>query len=178
MVSEYALGRNKRLLTAFFILWGAGSILLSILLWNVANTLWSAIGIVLLFISGIGAIMGGLFDVKHKYHGLSFLLGVPTLPAAALLTGYHLIHLEKWQDCKSAILLSAHSTWISVVLMGAAMAVMFSGFKKSGISWEKDAPPPESVPPGVIALGGYANRLLVICYIFFLLVSAGCYLFN
>ncbi len=176
MVSEYALGKNKALLTAFFFCWGISSILLSVLLWSVATSYWALLGVALLFVSGIGAIMGGMFDIKHEKHGLSFALGVPTFPIAALLIGYHLSVLENWALHRKNILLSAHSTWLSVVIMGVAMAVMFSGFKKSGISWEKDAAPPEKVPPGVIALGGYANRLLVFCYVFFNLLIASIYL--
>lgn len=176
MVSEYALGKNKRLLTGFFFLWGTSSILLAALLWGVVGSIWVTVGVVLLFISSIGAIMGGLFDVKHPKHGLAFALGVPTLPVAALLIGHHLVRLENWSECKTPILLSAHSTWVSVVLMGVAMMVMFSGFKKSGVSWDKDSPPPESLPPGVIALGGYANRLVIFCYVLFLMVVAYCHL--
>lgn len=176
MVSEYALGKNKRLLTAFFFFWAANSILLSVLLWGAAGSFWAKTGVILLGISGIGALMGGLFDVKHPKHGLAFALGVPTLPVAALLLGYHLVQLEKWSESKTLLLLSAHATWVSLVLMALAMMVMFSGFKKSGVSWDKDAPPPENVPPGVIALGGYANRLLVFCYILFPVLVAITYL--
>lgn len=165
MISEYALGNSKWLITAFFLFWGAGSILLSLLLYNVVTGIWATLGVLFLFISGIGEIMGGLFDLKHKHHGLAFLLGVPALPLAALLIGYHLVNLERWQIHKTTLLLSTHATWLSLIIMAIAMRVMFSGFKKAGIQMSQDAEPPEHVPPGVIALGGYANRLLVICYI-------------
>lgn len=166
MISEYASGKHKGWLTAFFYLWGIGSILLALLLWQEVSGIWATTGVILLILSGIGAIMGGLFDINHPKHGLAFALGVPTLPAAALLTGYHLAQLEKWSGNKSLLLWSAHATWISVVLMAVAMMVMFSGIKNSGVEWGKDAPPLEKLPDGVVALGGYANRLLVFCYIF------------
>lgn len=35
-----------------------------------------------------------------------------------------------------------------------------------------DIEPPDSVPAGVIAVSGYANRILVFCYILWLLVIA------
>jgi hypothetical membrane protein len=176
MVSEYATGKNKGFLTAFFILWGACSIFLALLLWNVVGTKWASLGVILLFVSGIGAIMGGLFDINHPKHGLAFALGVPTLPVAALLIGYHLVGLENWSGSKTSILLSTHATWFSVVLMALAMMVMFSGFKNAGVQFGKDAPPIESVPDGVVALGGYANRLLVFCYIFWTILVAKTYL--
>lgn len=166
MVSEYALGKHKNVLTLFFLLWGGSNILLCLLLWNIVTSTWATIGIVFVLLSGIGAVMGGLFDVNHKYHGLAFGLGVPTLIVGSLLVAYHLISQQSWQAHSGVILASTHSIWISCVLMAAAMALMFSGFKKAGMAWEKDAPVPEAVPDGVIALGGYANRLLVFCYVF------------
>jgi hypothetical protein len=133
------------------------------------------VGVILLFISSIGEIMGGLFDVNHKHHGLAFLLGVPTLPFAALLIGYDLIHTPGMEEHASSIVLSSHAPWISLVVMGASMAVMFSGFKKAGIPVGPNEAPPKAVPPGVIAVAGYANRLLVICYVGWLIVIAGNY---
>jgi hypothetical protein len=173
MISEYAMGKHKRILTTFFITWGLSSILLSIFLWNRVASPWGTVGVILLFISSIGGIMGGLFDVKHKHHGLAAFLGVPTLPIAALLIGYNLVQTPEINS--AFVLASSHATWISFVLMGITMAVMISGFKNSGIPMGPNAEPPSSVPPGVVALAGYANRLLVICYVGWLIVVAGSY---
>jgi hypothetical protein len=176
MISEYALGKHKGILTAFFIFWGLSSLAIALLLWSVVASIWAYIGVVLLVISGIGAIMGGLFDVNHKWHGLSFALGVPTFIIASLLIGYHLTALDSWSTFSTPILLATHAVWVSCTLMGFAMSVMFSGFKKAGVAWDKDAPPPTEVPNGVIALGGYANRLLVVCYVFWTVLLAVFYL--
>lgn len=176
MVSEYALGKHKGLLTLFFFCWGISSILLSILLLSVVTSVWAKVGVLLVFISGIGAIMGGLFDIKHKHHGLSFALGVPTPVIGSLLIAYNLIGINAWQAYTFEILLASHLIWISCVLMGVSMGLMFSGFKKAGIAMGKDAEPPKEVPKGVIAVGGYANRILVFCYIGFNLIIAFIYL--
>ena len=176
MVSEYAYGTNKWLITLFFFGWGLSTLLLGLLLLNSVSGTWALIGVMLVFISGIGAIMGGLFDVKHKLHGLSFMLGVPTFIIGTLLIGYHLSHTPVWQLHASKILLFSHAVWISCVLMGVSMGLMFSGFKKAGISWEKDAEPPTEVPEGVIAVGGYANRLLILCYVGWNVLMAFIYL--
>jgi hypothetical protein len=170
MISEYALGKYKWLLSLFFYAWGAGSLLLAAALVKEVDGFWPFFGVALLALSGIGAIAGGLFDVNHRYHGMAFALGVPTLPVAALLLSYHLSASGSKQS--DGMLLTAHATWISLLLMAISMFLMFSGFKKAGIRWEKDAPPPDRVPPGVIALGGYANRLLVFCYIFWAIYVA------
>lgn len=165
MISEYAMGKSKGLLTAFFFLWGTCSILSSIMLWNLVGTIWASTGVILLFISGIGAIMGGMFDIKHPYHGLSFMIGVPTLPLATLLIGYHLLGLETWSSYRSVLFIFSHAPWIALVFMGGAMALLFSGFKKAGYPMGPNVEPPDKLPEGVIALAGYANRLLVLCYL-------------
>lgn len=169
MISEYALGKYKWLITCFFLLWGISSLLLSIVLWSVATVTWAKLGVILLFISGIGEIMGGLFDVKHKHHGLAFLLGVPSLPVAALFVGYNSFGID---SPANLILISSHATWVSLVLMSLSMGVMFSGLKKAGIEITKNSQPLEYMPEGVIALAGYANRFLVICYELWLIVMA------
>lgn len=163
MVSEYAMGKYKWILTLFFFMWGASSLLLAVGLTQLVTGFWPYFAVVLLALSGIGAICGGLFDVNHKKHGLAFALGVPPVPIAALILTYHLLDAEIISQTNSLIV--AHSTWISVIVMAMSMMIMFSGFKKSGVTWDKDSPPPTEVPKGVIALGGYANRLLVLCYV-------------
>ncbi len=40
MISEYALGKYKWLITAFFYLWGIASIILSTLLWSEVSSTW------------------------------------------------------------------------------------------------------------------------------------------
>lgn len=176
MISEYALGKYKGLITAFFILWGICSFLLCVLLWNEVSSFWAMLGIVLIFISGAGALMGGLFDIKHKLHGLSFGLGVPTLPIGALLVSYHLIGKDGWSDDRFSILLSTHSIWISMLLMAVSMVVLISGFKKAGFEMGPNVEAPKELPKGVIGVSGYFNRLLVLCYIGWQLWMAKVYL--
>jgi hypothetical protein len=175
MISEYAIGKHKGVLTTFFLGWGLSSVSLALLLWNSVTTIWGTVGVILLFISAVGEIMGGLFDVRHKHHGLAFLLGVPTLPVAALLIGYDLIRMPGMEEHASSIVLSSHAPWISLVVMAASMAIMFNGFKNAGIPMGPNEEPPKTVPPGVIAIAGYANRLLVVCYVGWLIVVAGNY---
>jgi hypothetical protein len=176
MVSEYALGRHNAMLRGFFFMWGLSSLLLSALLWGEVSSSWAKVGVAFLVVSAVGEIMGGMFDLKHRLHGVAFGIGVPSLPVAALLIGYHLAGSEGWTTHGAAILAVSHATWVSVVLMGAAMAVMFAGFKRAGIVMGPGAKPPDRVPAGVIAMGGYANRLLVFCDIGWLMLVAWAYL--
>jgi len=172
MISEYALGKHKWLLTLSFLCWGLSSILSGCMLWNVVTTGWAKFGVVLLFVTGIGAIMGGLFDVQHKLHGLAFGIGVPFLPIGALLISYHLIKKSEWQANSFSLLVSSHSIWISLVLMAVSMFVLFSSLKATGVAYGPDAAPMSLLPKGVIGFNGWANRLLVLCYILYPILTA------
>lgn len=178
MISEYAIGKYKKVLTVFFVLWGSGTVLSAILLWTISPTIAAKIGTILIFVSGIGAIMGGLFDLKHPLHGLSFMLGVPTQLIGSLLVAYPLVGLPVWADYRQPILLVTHLNWISCVLMGGSMALLFSGFKKAGYPMGKDAPAPEKLPEGVIGVSGFANRLLVLSYIVWVMIIDYIYLIS
>lgn len=167
MVSEYALGKHKWLLTIFFLCWGLSSISSGFMLWNVVTSGWAKFGVILLFVTGVGAIMGGLFDVQHKLHGLSFGIGVPFLPIGALLISYHLIKKAEWQSHTTSLLLSLHSIWISLMLMAVSMFLLFSTLKATGIAYGPEAAPMSELPKGVIGINGWANRFLVLCYILY-----------
>lgn len=176
MVSEYALGKHKWLLTCFFLFWGLSTILIAVFLWNIVSSTWASFGTAFLFLSGIGAVMGGLFDINHKLHGLAFMLGIPTFIVGTLLVGYHIIHLDAWAEAKGPVLVITHAVWISCVLMGISMGFLISGFKKAGYDTGPNATPPEKLPDGVIAFNGYANRLLILCYITWNLIIGYYYL--
>ncbi len=172
MVSEYALGNYKWLLTVFFFCWGLCSIFSGLMMWNVVTTGWAKFGVILFFITGIGAIMGGLFDVQHKLHGLSFGIGVPFMPIGALIVSYHLLKKVEWQSNSATLLLTSHSIWISLILMAISMFILFSTLKSAGVVYGPDSPPLTELPKGVIGINGWANRLLVLCYILYPVLTA------
>jgi hypothetical protein len=176
MISEYAMGKYKAVLTGFFVLSGICTMLLPLLLWNESPALWFKVGLVFVFLSGIGSVMGGLFDLKHPLHGAAFALGVPTIAAGALLVTYNLLKRSDWAQYSTGTLVSAHAIWICLVLMGISMAVMMNGFKQAGVGMGPGATPPETVPNGVIAVAGYFNRLLVICNIGWVMVMGYVYM--
>ena len=120
--------------------------------------------------------MGGLFDLKHKLHGLSFALCVPTFPIGALIVVHRLCLQNEWYAYQSDLLMAGYSVLISLVLMGITMVLFFSGLKKAGIPFGPDQPPLTKIPTNVIAFNGYANRLLVIVYVAFNMVVSYLYL--
>lgn len=172
MVSEYALGKHKWLLTLFFLCWGLCSLSAGFMLWNIVSAGWAKLGVILLFVTGAGAIMGGLFDVQHKLHGLSFAIGIPFLPIGALLISYHLVKKTEWQEHGNALLFSSHAVWISLLLMAVSMFLFFSSLRSAGISYGPGSPPLTDLPKGVIGVNGWANRLLVFCYILYPVLTA------
>jgi Protein of unknown function (DUF998) len=172
MVSEYALGNHKWLITIFFLTWGLCTICSGLMLWNLVTSGWAKFGVILLFVTGIGAIMGGMFDVQHKLHGLSFGIGVPFMPIGALLITYHLLKKVEWQNHRTAMLISSHSIWISIVLMALSMFLLFSSLKSAGIEYGPDSPPLTELPKEVIGISGWANRFLVLCYILYPVLTA------
>lgn len=173
MVSEYALGKHKWLVSLFFISWGLSSILLAVDLWKQVTSKAAKTGVILLFISGIGASLASYFDVSQPAgHGIAGFLGIPTVPIAVLLITYSLKKNEAWKTFMRPIKLLAHGTWISLVLMIAAMVVMMMGFQNAGIEMGPDSAPPSQVPEGVIAIVGYTNRLLIVVDLLWLFFTA------
>jgi len=172
MVSEYAFGNYKWILTLFFISWGFCSISSALMLWQLVTSGWAKFGVLLVFITGIGAIMGGLFDVQHKLHGLSFGIGVPFLPLGALLITYHLLKKADWQNDSTLLLIATHAIWIGLILMAGSMMLLFSGLKSAGVAFGPGLPPLTTLPKGVIGINGWANRLLVICYLAYPILTA------
>lgn len=167
MISEYATGKHPWLLTSFFILWSISNLFAAFLYLNIVSTTWAVIGALLVLISGIGAFMGGVFDIKHKLHGLSFALGVPTFPIGALILAYHLSNQNGWLVYQNELLISAYSVWVSLAFMALSMGLLFSGLKKAGVPFGPNQEPLQSLPKGVVGINGYANRLLVVAYIAF-----------
>jgi hypothetical protein len=70
------------------------------------------------------------------------------------------------------LLWSTHAPWISVVLLVVTMVVMIRGFKNAGIELGPGQKPPDAVPDGVVAVVGYANRLLIFAFMFWGIVIA------
>ncbi len=167
MISEYAYGNFGYVLTLFFLCWGIASWSTAMTLLPLMRNIWSRIGIFFLIISGLGEIMGALFDIRHNLHGAAFGLGVPTLPVAALMISIYFVRTYGIDKIK--LLISANLTWISIVLMAGSMILFISALKSVG-AFHPEAGALTSLPAGITSLVGYANRLLVLSYIAWLIV--------
>src|SRR6188474_1465095 len=139
MVSEYANGNYSWVLSLMFIFWALSSWILAFTLWSVVKTTAGKIGLYFLIASGVGEAMAAVFDINHSLHGLASLIGIGSLPIAALLISTSLGRAEAWSAAKKPLLWSAHLTWISVILMAATFALLISTFMQSGAEMPTDS---------------------------------------
>lgn len=156
MVSEYALGDHGWALLLMFLAWALSCVALFFAVKSQVRTLGGKIGLGLLLVAALGMTMGGVFDVNHNLHGVAAMIGMPTLPIAAVLISVSLLRNPAWAPGRRSLLWAAHLTWISLLLMTAGV---FTGFSATG----------ETVPG---AWFGWANRLLIVAYNIWLILAA------
>ncbi len=171
MISEYAYGRAGPLLTVLFLCWAASCGCAAASLVPLLKGGWAKVALALLALSGAGALMGAMFDVRHDLHGVAFALGVPTLPLAALMVSMRLS--RRAPEARTPLLVSAHATWISLALQVGTMALFISALVRAGAFHPETKQVLTSLPEGVPAVVGYANRVLVVAYLAWLFVVGG-----
>ena len=162
MVSEYANGQYGWVLSLMFIAWAVSSWALVFAIWSQVRTTAGKIGLVFLIIAGIGEAMASVFDINHPLHDLASAFGILGLPIAALLISVSLGRTQAWSAAKKALLRTANLTWISVLLLIATFAILIFTFLQAGGDMTGEVP--TELPPGVIGLVGWTNRLLIVVY--------------
>jgi len=163
MVSEYADGQYGWVLSLMFIVWAVSSWALVSAIWSQVRTRAGKVGLVFLIAAGIGEAMASVFDINHSLHGLAALIGIGSLPVAALLLSVSLGRTREWSGARKAVLWTANLTWISVLLMAATFAILIVTYTQAGGDMTTEAAP-TVLPPGVIALVGWTNRFLIMVY--------------
>jgi len=162
MVSEYANGQYGWVLSLMFIAWAVSSWALVFAIWSQVRTTAGKIGLVFLIVAGIGEAMASVFDINHPLHDLASAFGILGLPIAALLISVSLGRTQAWSPAKKALLRTANLTWISVLLLIATFAILIFTFLQAGGDMTGEVP--TELPPGVIGLVGWTNRLLIVVY--------------
>jgi hypothetical protein len=171
MVSEYANGQYSWVLSLMFFFWGLSSWALAYTIWSQVQTTAGKVGLAFLIAAGIGEAMASVFDINHSLHGLSAMIGIPSLAIAAMLISVSLSRTQEWSPVKKSLLWTANLTWISVVLLIASFIIMIVTYTQSGASMNTTEVP-TSLPEGVIALVGWANRFLIVVYCIWVMVVA------
>jgi Protein of unknown function (DUF998) len=154
VVSEYANGRYGWVLSLMFAFWALSSWALAVTVWSQVNGIGGKIALGFLIAAGVGESMASVFDINHPFHNLAGMLGVLSLPIAAMMISGRLGHTQAWSAAKNVLLWTANLTWVSPVLMVAALIIMIRGYTWPGNKMNAD----------VIAVVGWANRLLVVVY--------------
>ena len=163
MVSEYANGHYGWVLSLMFAVWGLSSLALVFALWSEARTTPVMLGLICLTLAGVGEALAAVFDINHDtLHNLAGALGILGLPIAAMLISVNLGHTDRWSVAKRTLLWTANLTWVSVALLAATFVLLIATFSQVGGGLPNQAP--TVLPPGVIGLVGWANRLLVVLY--------------
>jgi len=173
MISEYAVGRHAWVLSLTFLSWGISSWALVIAIRSQVHTRAGKLGLWLLLMACVGEAMASVFDITHPIgHGIAGLLGVIGFPIAALLLSPALGRNNTWHTARTALLWIANLSWISVVLLIVTLAIMTMPMARiNGGHLPQHAP--KSLPPGVLALDGWADRLIVLTNCAWVLLAAG-----
>ena len=117
VVSEYANGRYGWVLSLMFASWALSSWALAVAVWSQVNTIGGKIALGLLIAAGVGEAMASVFDINHPLHNLAGMIGVLSLPIAAMLISVRLGRTQAWSPAKNVLLWTANLTWVSLVLM-------------------------------------------------------------
>lgn len=172
MVSEYAFGHYAWVLSLMFATWGIAILALAAALWPCVQSTSGKAGLILLIPSGLGAAMASYFDINHPIgHTVAGVLGVLSFPIAALLITAALTRSESWSSVATPLRWYAHLNWISIVLLIATLALMTMQMMRITGGHLPDHAP-KVLPPGVLALDGWADRLIILSNCAWVLVAA------
>jgi hypothetical protein len=162
MVSEYAYGHYGWVLSLMFLTWGISAWALAAALWSQVPTKAGKVGLWFLLIAGLGEALASVFDIAHDTgHTIAGILGIGSFPVAALLLSVSLGRIETWQSAKKPLLWIANLSWISIVLLVATLVLMTVQFLHVN-GGQLPSQAPAALPPGVIGLDGWADRLIVL----------------
>jgi hypothetical protein len=157
-VSEYAIGDYGWIMMAAFVSLGLSCATTFAAVRRHVGTTGGRIGLGVLLAVAAALAMAGVFvmdpitaapdelTTHGSLHGLAAMIGIPGFPVAALLLSRSLARNRAWSSARPSLRWTAHLTWITLVLMFGAMAVLLP---QNGGTFGPDVPI------------GWPNRLLV-----------------
>ena len=159
VISEYALGRYGWVLSLLFISWAISTWSLAVAVRSQLPTRWGKIGWWLLVSSGFGAALASVFEINHPMHQVAGTIGLLG-PVSAVIVSVNLSRTPAWSASRRPLLWTAHLTWIGVVLFFLTLVLL--NLTESAAAGGSLTTQSRELPPGAIALVGYANRLGVV----------------
>ena len=166
-VSEYSIGRHGWVMVLAFLCLATSCAALFVAIRSHIQTTAGKVGLGLLLLVAAALAAGGVFvmdpitagkdelTLHGNLHGFAAMIGIPSLPIAALLISRSLLHNPAWTPERRALRASAHGTWISLVLMFTILGITLA--QNGG-----------QFGPSVVI--GWPNRLVVIAYAAWLIV--------
>ena len=168
MVSEYATGNYGWAMTLAFLSMACACVTLFIAMRPHIVTRAGKIGLGFLVATAVGLTMAAAFPMDPittppgagtfhgMLHGISAIIGLPSLPVAALLTARSLARNPAWKTAKGPLIVAAHCTWISLAVMVLLLAIQL----------------PQAGGFGPTVWVGWGNRLVMVIYSGWLLTAA------
>ena len=135
-VSEYAIGSSGWLMTACFLAQSLGCAALFIAIRPLTRNWIGHLGLLFLLAAAVGPAMAAIFPTDlitadpaqassaGRMHVVAGIIGIPSLPIAALLLGFHLSRQTAWSGKRGYILESAFFPLLSLVIMLATVATL------------------------------------------------------
>jgi uncharacterized protein DUF998 len=161
LVSEYANGRYAWVLSLMFGAYGLSSLALAFAVRAQLRSRRGRLGLAALVIAGIGQSAAAVFNLNQVVlHDIAGALGIVALPIGAMLISLELVQTPEWASTRRQLLWAANLTWISVLLWVAGFPLMMATFINA--QGALPSSPPHELPPGVIAIVGWTDRLLIV----------------
>jgi hypothetical protein len=167
-LSEYSVGDHGWLMQLAFLLMSLSYGALAVALRPHMEGRVASVGLFFLWLAALGTVLAGLFNMDlitivppeptfhGSLHGLGAMLGVPSLPIAALLLSVGLARKPGWNAARGRLLLSANLTWVTFAFMNAVVLASLSGGGQFG--------------PDVLV--GWPNRLLIVTHFAWTMIMA------
>jgi hypothetical protein len=149
VVSEYANGRYDWVLSLMFASWAISSWSLAVALWSQLKEIGGKVAVSFLVAAGVGEGMASFCDINHPWHNLAGMIGVLSLPIAAMGISLNLSGVDEWMRAKRVLLVTANLTWLSLLLMVIALFALVTRRRIT--------------PPGIEMIG-WTNRAVVVAY--------------
>ena len=161
LVSEYANGHYPLVLSLMFGAYGLATLALVWAIKSQIATRAGRVGLAFLIASGIGQASASVFTINlPTLHYVAGAFGVLCLPIGAVFVSRSLASLDGWSVARRPLLLTAHLTWIAVVLFVVSFPLMIVTFVMA--QGALPSAPPAQLPHGVVAIVGWTDRLILL----------------